>query len=71
MSKYIRLSESQLVKIIKKIINEEDETNFKEPDLDAIAMVTDKPDNELDSQQYGLAEDDDDDDYDDDDDDDE
>jgi hypothetical protein len=62
MSKYVKLSESQLVKIIQKVINEQDETNFKEPDpkLFALAMSNSKPGIKSDSQQSSLAEEDDD-----------
>lgn len=60
MSKILRLSESQLVEMIKKIINEQDETSYAEPEpeLYTIAMkqAGKEPDNEI------MAEDDDDDD---------
>jgi hypothetical protein len=58
MSKYVKLTESQLVKIIQKVINEQDETNFKEPDpkLSTLAMSNSKPGVKLDSQQSSLAE---------------
>lgn len=32
MNKYVRLTESDIVRIINKIINEQDETNYEEPD---------------------------------------
>jgi hypothetical protein len=40
MSRYIRLTESDLVEIVKKVIREEDETSFEEPDPEiwSIAM---------------------------------
>jgi hypothetical protein len=62
MSKYIKLTESQLVKIIQKVINEQDETNFKEPDPKLFAMLNNKSGVKSDSKQSSLEEDDDDDD---------
>jgi hypothetical protein len=58
MSKYVKLTESQLVKMIQKVINEQNETNFEEPEpeLYAIAMSNAKPGDESGSQQSALAE---------------
>jgi hypothetical protein len=62
MSKYVKLTESQLVKIIQKVINEQDEKNFKEPDpkLSTLAMSNSKHGIKSDSQQSSLEEEDDD-----------
>lgn len=61
MSKHVKLTESQLVKIIQKVINEQDEKNFKEPDpkLFASAMSNSKSGVKSDSKQSSLEEDDD------------
>lgn len=60
MSKYVKLTESQLVNIIQKVINEQDETNSKEPDPKLFAMSNSKSGVKSDSQQSSLDEDDDD-----------
>lgn len=57
MSKHVKLTESQLVKIIQKVINEQDETNFKEPDPKLFAMSNSKSSVKSDSQQSSLSED--------------
>jgi hypothetical protein len=57
MSRYIRLTESDLVEIVKKVIREEDETSFEEPDPEiwSIAMNTIKKDSQDDTLDDTLA----------------
>lgn len=63
MKKIIKLTESDLMKLVKKVIKEQDETNFPEPEpeLYTIAMSDAKPPKQDDVQ---LAEDDIDEEYD-------
>jgi hypothetical protein len=55
MSKYIRLTENELVKIVKKVIREQDETKFEEPEPEIWAMAMNNAKKSSDN--AGLAED--------------
>ena len=57
MKKIIKLTEGDLIKLVKKVMKEQDETSFAEPDpqLYAIAMSDAKPPSQDDEQ---LAEED-------------
>jgi meiotically up-regulated gene 157 (Mug157) protein len=54
MKKYIRLTESDIKRIIKKLIKEQDETSFKEPDPNLFKMSINN--NQPNSKQSGLTE---------------
>jgi hypothetical protein len=53
--KYIRLTESDLVKIVNKVIKEQDETSFEEPDPEIWDIVMNNPRKK--PEDDGLAED--------------
>jgi hypothetical protein len=53
--KYIRLTESDLVKIVNKVIKEQDETSFEEPDREIWDIVMNNPRKK--PEDDGLAED--------------
>lgn len=55
MIKYIRLTESDLVKIVNKVIKEQDETSFEEPDPEIWDIVMNNPRKK--PEDDGLAED--------------